>query len=229
MPKGKFIVIDGTDGSGKTTQWYLLAKKLRQEKISYQLFNFPIYASFFGQLVKKYLKGDFGDPIKTNPYFSSLPYALDRFFYKEKLKKALAGKKAVLVNRYMTSNLIYQGAKIKNKNEREKFFKWAEKLEYDLLKLPKPDLVLYLWVPPEVSYRLISKRQKQAKNRKRDGYEKNLAYQGEVAKISKTLTQTRKNWKMIKCYERGILLSRGEIARRVWKVVKKSCHINTRL
>lgn len=220
MKKGKLIIIDGTDGSGKTTQWYLLAKKLRKEKISYQLFNFPIYQSFFGQLIKKYLKGDFGDPIKTNSYFSALPYALDRFFYKEKLGKALRTKKVVLVNRYVTSNLIYQGAKIKNKKERGKFFKWAEKLEYELLKLPKPNLVIYLWVPPEVSYRLILKRQKQIKNRKCDGYEKNLAYQKEVAKISKFLALSRKNWQMIKCYEHDILLSRQEIAKKVWKIVR---------
>ncbi|MEW6407812.1 MAG: dTMP kinase [Patescibacteria group bacterium] len=220
MRKAKFIVIDGIDGSGKTTQWYLLAKKLRAEKISYQMVNFPIYQSFFGKLIKRYLKGDFGDPIKTNSYFSALPYALDRFFYKEKLDKALRTKKAVLVNRYMTSNLIYQGAKIKNLKEREKFFKWEEKLEYDLLNLPKPDLVIYLWVPPEISFRLIAARQKKVKNKKRDRYEKNLAYQSEVAKISKNLAKKRKNWQMIKCYERGILLSRQEIAKRVWEIVK---------
>lgn len=223
MSQGKFIVIDGTDGSGKTTQWYLLAKKLRAEKISYQLFNFPIYQSFFGKLIKRYLKGDFGDPIKTNSYFSALPYALDRFFYKEKLNKALKTKKVVLVNRYMTSNLIYQGAKIKNKKEREKFFKWEEKLEYKLLKLPKPDLVLYLWVPVEISFNLIKQREKKTSGKRIiDGHEKNFNYQKEVSLVARSLTETRRNWQTIECYKNGKLLSRQEILKKVWEIVKKS-------
>lgn len=224
--KAKFIVIDGTDGSGKTTQWYLLAKKLRKEKISYQLFNFPIYQSFFGQLIKRYLKGDFGDSVKLNPYFTSLPYAFDRFFYKKKLQKAMSRNQTVLVNRYMTSNLIHQGAKIKDKIERKKFFKWAENLEYKLLGLPKPDLVIYLWVPVEVSSKLILERERKFKEkRKIDGHEKNLAYQKEVAKVAYDLAKTRRNWKMIKCYENEKLLSRQEIANKVWKIVKELLNI----
>lgn len=215
MAKGKFIVIDGTDGSGKTTQWYLLAKKLRQEKISYQLFNFPVYQSFFGQLIKRYLKGDFGDPIKFDPYFSSLPYALDRFFYKEKMDKALKEKRVVLVNRYVTSNLIYQGAKIKNKKERENYFRFEEKLEHDILKVRKPDLIIYLWMSPFVSARLLKKRTQKTQ----DKYEKNLRYQRAVARVAEALAKRRK-WQMIQCCKNGILLSRQEIAKRVWEIVR---------
>lgn len=219
--RAKFIVIDGTDGSGKTTQWYLLAKKLRQEKISYGMVNFPIYQSFFGKMVRRYLNGEFGDPITVNAYLSCLPYALDRFFYKNKIEKLLKTKKVVLVNRYMTSNLIYQGAKIKNQKEREKFFTWARNLEFDLLRLPKPDLVIYLWVPAEVSARLIAHRQKKTSEKRRiDGHEKNLTFQKSVADVSKYLASTKKNWKMVGCYKNGILLSRQEIAGKVWGIVR---------
>lgn len=222
MPQGKFIVFEGIDGSGKTTQCFLLTKKLRQEKISYQLFNFPFYQSFFGKLIKRYLKGDFGNPIKIDSYLSALPYALDRFFCKEKLEKALKTKKVVLANRYVISNLIYQGAKIRNKLERERFIHWAEKLEYNLLKLPKPDLVLYLGVSPEISYKLTLERQKHFRNnKKRDSYEKSLAYQKEVAKISQILAQQNKNWQVIECSQDGKLLSRQEIAKKIWKIVIK--------
>jgi len=222
MSKAKFIVIDGTDGSGKTTQWYLLAKKLREKKISYAMLNFPIYQSFFGQIVKRYLSGEFGDPVKTNPYINSLPYAFDRFFCKNKISQAIDSNKVILVNRYATSNLIHQGAKIKSKKEREKYFKWAEKLEYEILKLPKPDVVIYLWVPVEISFNLVKQREKKTGGKRIiDGHEKNFNYQKEVANVARNLAKTRRNWRMIECCKDGKLLSRQEIARKVWEIVKK--------
>lgn len=222
MKKGKLIVIDGTDGSGKTTQWRNLCRRLKKEKVPYTAVDFPIYQSFFGRFVKEFLKGSFGDPTRIDPYFASLPYALDRFFYKEKIIRALNSGKFVVANRYATANFILQGAKILNQKKREDFFSWLNKLEYGILKIPRPDLVIYFWMPAKISRELILEREKKTKGkRKMDIHEKKLIYQKRAEKISLELSNKYRNWKMIKCYENGKLLSKKEIAERTWEVVKR--------
>jgi dTMP kinase len=221
MPKqkAKLIVIDGVDGSGKTTQWQILKRRFKKENIPYVSFDFPIYKSFFGKFIKRYLSGEFGDPTKFNPYYSSLPFAFDRFFHKEKLYNALNSGKHILANRYVTANMILQGAKILNKKEREKFFSWISDLEYHVLGLPQPDLVIYFWLPASISQKLIRERERKKEKRKIDGHERNLAFQARAVAVSRSLASRHKNWKMIECYKAGELLSREKIAEEVWKIV----------
>lgn len=219
--RGKLIVIDGSDGSGKTTQWNLLQVKLKKEKIPYTIFDFPVYQSFFGKFIKKYLQGEFGDPIKINSYYASLPYALDRFFCKNKIEKALKNGRIVLVNRYVPSNEIYQGAKFKNKKEQEKYWQWVSRLEYQELKVPKPDLVLYLYVPVEISWKLLKEREKNDKSRKIDKHEDSLIFQKRIIKTSKILCQKYRDWKLINCVREGGLLSKREIHKKVWRIIEK--------
>jgi len=221
MKQGKLIVIDGTDGSGKTTQWKNLCRRFKKEKIPYIAVDFPIYQSFFGKFIKRFLKGEFGDPTKIDSYFASLPYALDRFFYKEKIIKALNLGKLVIANRYATANFILQGAKILDREQRAQFFFWLERLEYKIFKIPRPDLVMYLWMPAEISQRLILERERKTKGRKKmDLHEKRFYYQKRAERISLELVEKYKNWKMVRCYEDGKLLSKQEIAKRVWEIVK---------
>jgi dTMP kinase len=220
--KGKLIVIDGSDGSGKTTQWDLLKKRFKKENAPYYNVDFPIYKSFFGKFIKKYLYGEFGDPKKLDPYYSSFPYALDRFFYKDKIIRALSAGKIVLTNRYVTSNLIYQGAKLKNEKKKEEYLKWINKFEYEVLELPKPDLMIYLYVPVEISKNLLKGRADSDKDRKIDGHENSYDYQNEIVKNSKYLCGKYKYWKMVNCVEKGELLSKKDIHERVWQTVKNS-------
>ncbi len=219
--KGKLIVIDGSDGSGKTTQWDLLKKRFKKEKIPYFVVDFPIYKSFFGKFIKKYLYGEFGDPKRLNPYYSSFPYALDRFLYREKIDKALKEGRVVLTNRYVASNEIYQGAKLNNKEEKEEYLKWINKFEYEILKSPKPDLMIYLFVPVEISKNLLERRASENKNRKIDKHESSFEYQKKVVKNSKYLCNKYKYWELINCIENKKLLSKKDIHEKVWQEVRK--------
>ena len=214
--KGKFIVIDGSDGSGKKTQWGLLKKRLRQEKIPYLAADFPVYQSFFGKFIKRYLHGDFGDPEKIDPYHASFAYALDRFFAKEKIEQALAAGKIVVANRYMESNKVHQGAKFTNRAKLNQYLDWLDNFEFAKMKVPKPDSVLYLHVPTDISRRLIKQR-----GRKTDGHEKNVAYQKKVVKTAKYLCHKYRYWQQVNCVEKGELMSRKAIHEMVWERVKK--------
>lgn len=216
--KGKFIVIDGSDGSGKKTQWKLLAQRLRQEKIPYFLADFPVYQSFFGKFIKRYLHGDFGDPVKIEPYHASFAYALDRFFAKEKIEQALKAGKVVLANRYMESNKIHQGAKFNSRAKLNQYLNWLDNFEFAKLKVPKPDMVLYLHVPTNISRRLIKQR---GKKRKIDKHESNTAYQKKVVETSKYMCRKYRYWQQIDCVKKGKLLSRPEIHRQIWQRARK--------
>ena len=218
--KGKFIVIDGSDGSGKKTQWGLLKKRLAQEKISYLPVDFPIYQSFFGKFIKRYLHGDFGDPVKLDPYHSSFAYALDRFFYKDKIEKALAAGKVVIANRYMESNKMHQGAKFASGQKLDEYLDWLDKFEFQHLGVPKPDMVMYLYVPTNISQRLIKRR---SRSRKIDKHERNVAYQKKVTAISQKLCRKYRHWHLVDCVEKGELMSRQDIHEMIWERVEKIC------
>lgn len=219
--RGKLIVIDGSDGSGKTTQWELLKKRFRKEKISCETIDFPVYSSFFGKFIKRYLHGEFGDPVKLDSYHASFSYALDRFFYKEKIEKALNKGKIVLANRYTTSNKILQGAKLRDKKEKERYWRWLDNLEYKKLGISKPDLVLYLFVPVKISKDLVKSRAQNNKKIKIDKHESNIIYQKKVVLDSKFLCNKNRNWKLINCTEESKLLSKRGVHEKVWNVIKK--------
>jgi dTMP kinase len=215
MPQGKLIVIDGSDSSGKATQRKLLVKKLKEKGFKVQDIVFPQYTSFYGRIISRYLKGEFGNPHEINPYLVSLLYAQDRLLARNKLNNYLKQGRIVIADRYVSANQIHQTAKITSKKEKEKFLKWLDKLEYDLHNLPHPDLVLYLYVPLKV---LI----KWKKKRKRQGDHKfNLKYFRKVEFQAKTLTKKYRNWRMIKCVEDTKIFSKKEIAEKIWGEVKK--------
>ncbi|MEK7211848.1 MAG: thymidylate kinase, partial [Patescibacteria group bacterium] len=120
--KGKLLVIDGTDGSGKHTQTVLLLKKLRAAGYKTATMDFPqYYKNFFGALVGKYLAGDFGDPTKISPYLSSVIFAADRFESAGKIRRWLAEGRIVILDRYVSANQIHQGAKIHDAKKRREF------------------------------------------------------------------------------------------------------------
>jgi len=224
MKKGKFIVIDGSDGSGKKTQADLLIKKLKSEKRKTVLFDFPQYDKFFGKLVKRYLSGEFGGLNEVDAHLASVLYAADRWQAKDDIEKYLKNGFVVISNRYTESNMAHQSAKISSPQKRKKFLKWLEDLEFGNFKIPRADLVIYLDVPIEIGRKLIGSRNKSAKRGSADSgkdiHEADIEYLKKTRKQYCLLSQKNKHWQKIECTKNKAILSREEIAEKVWQVVK---------
>lgn len=155
------IVLEGVDASGKATQTKLLYERLILEGKKVEKITFPVYESKSSEPVKMYLSGELGnDANKINPYAASALFAVDRFCsYKTTWGKFLEDGGIVIADRYVTSNFIHQASKIESLDEKEAFLTYQSDFEYEKLGLPKPDMVLFLDVPPEVSLALIKERE----------------------------------------------------------------------
>jgi len=204
---GKLIVIEGIDGSGKLTQLHLLLDYLDRNKIKHSSFDFPQYKkTFFGDFAGRFLKGEFGHFSRINPYLASFPYAADRWQVKEKLWQAIDRDEFVICNRYTPSS-IYQAVKVKP-IERQKFLDWVETLEYEVFGIPRPNLVIFLYVPLTFAQTLIAKKTK-------DQYEKNFFYLKKVENMYLDTVKINKNWVKIDCVENNKIISPEIIHRRV--------------
>lgn len=158
--KGKLIIIEGSDGSGKATQTRLLVERLRKNGKSVKSVSFPDYDSESSALVKMYLRGDFGNEADAvNPYSASAFYAVDRFAsYQMQWKQFLQEGGIVIADRYTTSNMLYQMIKIQIRSEKETYLNWLEDFEFNKMGLPRPDCVILLDVPLEVTEQLMAQR-----------------------------------------------------------------------
>ncbi|MEK7621942.1 MAG: dTMP kinase [Patescibacteria group bacterium] len=202
--KGKLIVIDGIDGSGKATQVKLLAEKFKQLKIPVKTIDFPRYEdNFFGKLIGEYLSGLYGDFIQTDPRVASVLYAADRFESSQQIKDWLEQGFLVIADRYVSANQIHQGGKIKNNKQRKTFLAWLDKMEYEVFKIPRPDLIIYLDVPFEVSRewlkQKIAKRKKKYLKGRKDVAEDNLLHLKNSRLSALSLVENNKNWFRIEC------------------------------
>lgn len=159
MEKGKLIVLEGIDGSGKSSQYRKICDKLKRDGISFHHIVFPRYEKDSSSLIRMYLGGEFGSkPEDVNAYTASTFYAVDRFAsFKEDWGKIYANGGLIIADRYTTSNAVHQGSKLPEE-ERAEFYSWLEDLEYNKMQLPKPDLVIYLDVDLETSMRRTRKR-----------------------------------------------------------------------
>jgi len=224
LKRGLFIVLEGTDGSGKTVQFRQLLKKIKNKGFKCQTVDFPQYGHPSAYFIEKYLTGKYGSWREVGPYRASLFYALDRYDVAYKIKKALSQGKVVLANRYVGSNLGHQGAKIKSLREKNKFFQWVYNLEYNIFKIPKPDLNLFLHVPAKIAYQLVAKKGKREylRGKKRDIHEKDIQHLQEAEKsYLQAIKLFPKDFKIIECVLGGRLLDREQIAQKIWSVVKK--------
>lgn len=166
MQRGKLIVIEGTDCSGKETQSTKLFERLEEENIKVMRFDFPHYDSPTGRIVggpylgKQYIcNGYFKEgAANVNPKVASLYYAADRLYNVPAINKALDRGKIVLLDRYVQSNMAHQGGKLSDVKERKDFYKFIDSLEFGLLDLPRPDAIIFLHVPYKVVYKIKKNR-----------------------------------------------------------------------
>lgn len=220
--KGKFIVLDGNEGSGKKTQSELLIKILKHAGYKTAYFDFPQYGkSFFGRVVGSYLNGDFGS--EASPYLASLAYAGDRWQASDKIRNNIKAGNIVVSNRYIQANMGVQTAKIKTVKQKEAFLRWLEEMEYQVYKIPKADLVLYLYVPFEISQQLILKKSvRNYTKKKRDLYESNLDLLKKIDQNYLWLSKKYQDWELIDCTDKvGNILSIEEIAFKIKRVLSK--------
>jgi dTMP kinase len=219
MKKGKFIVIEGTDGSGKGTQIALLDLKLRKEKIPFEITNFPQYGKPSAFFVEKYLRGEYGSADEIGPEKASYFYALDRFDKSFEMKKWLDEGKNIISNRYTTSNMGHQAGKILEKTKRTNFLNWLSDLEYKILGIPKPDKVIFLFVPPLMNKKLIGRKPNRAYIKgAKDIHENDLNH---LNKASEAYLEVAKKfkWTVINCAPDGVMLSRDVIHKMIWEKV----------
>ena len=150
MKIGKFIVIEGLDGSGKSVQHRLLENYLEMHGYKYKSLHFPqIHATPYGEMIGRFLRGEFGTASDVNPYIVALLFALDRRELSGSIKEWLLDGNIVLIDRFVYSNIAFQCAKLKLPSEKNDLRRWILNLEFEYNKLPKPDLSIYLDVPFE--------------------------------------------------------------------------------
>jgi dTMP kinase len=221
VTRGKLIVLEGIDGSGKRTQLDLLASELDARGLDTFRISFPRYESFYGKLVGRYLNGEFGALDAVDPHLSALLYAGDRLEAKLEIEAALSSGKIVLADRYIGSNVAHQSARVPLE-QREEFFAWLKKLEYGLYALPAEDLVIYLRVPVQEAHRLVGlKSARGYTSLKRDIQEADIKHLEQTAIIYDRLA-TEANWARINCFNSvsGVLYSPEEIHRAVLQAVE---------
>ena len=204
MSKGKLIVLEGLDGSGKATQAKLLAEKLTAEGRAVREVSFPNYASDSSALVKMYLAGQFGEkPDDVNAYAASAFYSVDRYAgYKSDWGTFYENGGVIVADRYTTSNAVHQCSKLPPE-QWESFLNWLFDYEFRLLGLPAPDRVIYLQVDPAVSQKLMTGRY-HGDESKKDVHEKDLEYLARSRKAAE-FCAAHLGWKTVHCTEGGTM------------------------
>jgi dTMP kinase len=219
--KAQIIVIDGADSTGKATQVALLKERLEAEGVAVAHVDFPRYEdNTFGSLLRECLDGKHGDFMSLDPKVAAALYAADRFESKEQLQQWLSEGKVVLFDRYVSANMMHQGAKIEDVTERAEFLKWLEHVEHEVFGIPRPDITIHLNVPPEKTQQLleymVSIGQKTA-----DVAEADREHQQKVAACAQEIVQDCDGWESIECMDGDQLRSREDIHEEIYGIVSK--------
>ncbi len=207
-----FVVIDGIDGSGKTTQIERVRLALEAKWKTVKLYNFPQYGKSSAYFVEKYLWGEYGNNL--DPKLSSLFYALDRFDGKQVLESDIDNYDYILSDRYVSANMIHQWWKIQDTEARNDFFQWVHNLEHDICNLPKPNKVLFLRVSPDMSNKLVEKRWD-----KRDIHESDTTHTENAYQSALSLSSMHDNWTEIPCEKSGKMLTKETITDMILKEI----------
>ena len=217
---GKLIVIEGTDGSGKSTQFRLMSDRLAREGTDFHTLVFPRYKEESSALIRMYLGGEFGtNPSDVNAYAASAFYAVDRFAsYKQDWGSWYENGGLILSDRYTTSNAVHQAAK-EPEAGRGEYLKWLYEFEYDKLGLPRPDLVIYLDVPTDFTEKLMRHRE-QDTGTQADIHEKDLAYLATCRQTGRNAAQYY-GWTVIQCVRDGAMRTIEDIHEEIYRHVIK--------
>lgn len=224
--KGKLIVIEGADGSGKSTQLNLLLEYFKKENINVNTLKFPQHGhGIFGKMVDRFLLGEFGKLDQVNPYLASVLYAMDRATAKKQMDAWLEKGEYIVLDRYVPSNIGHQCSRLP-KRQRNNFFKWDMELEYEYNQLPKEDIILYLHVPYIISLKLLRNKNRTGreymKGKLRDINEADRHHLQKAEETYKWLQKKLPHFVKITCVDRkGNLKSREAIHEDVIMVLKK--------
>jgi dTMP kinase len=219
-----FVVFEGLDGCGKSTQIQLLGAYLKRQGLSYEHIHFPrVSESIFGRLIAAFLRGEFGDLSEVPPILAALLYAGDRAAANELVRQWRRRGTYVIADRYVYSNMAFQGAKIGDPVEKEKLRRWIEELEFGYFGLEKPSLSLYLHVPFEfIAEQLQRKRvghDRHYLQGKEDIHESSLFLQTRVEDEYLSLCKDRDDLVLVPCAEEGRILPPSEIHQRILKLL----------
>ncbi len=219
---GVFIVIEGSDGSGKGTQFKLLVERLKSEGYNVATYDFPQYDEESSYFVREYLNGSYGSAEALGPYTPSLFYALDRFNVAKNMKNDIAAGKVVLCNRFTGSSMAHQGGKFATDEQKVEYFKWLDSLEFGMLGIPRPDANVVLLVEAEIAQQLVDqKAERSYTNKKRDIHEADLNHLKNAVNTYQLLCQTfPDNFQAIECADKGELMSIPTINNLIWKRIE---------
>ncbi|MCK5459541.1 dTMP kinase [Candidatus Parcubacteria bacterium] len=220
---GKFIIIDGIDGSGKATQVNIIINRLKQLGYQVEIADFPQYGTKSAGLVEEYLNGKYGGPKKVGPYIASIFYAADRYDASFKIKKWLKEGKVVISNRYVAANMAHQGSKIADKNEQKKYLKWLYDLEYSIFKIPHPDLNIILHVDADIAQKLVDEKEGRdyIDKKKRDIHEDDIGHLKNAEQVYLKIASAFPDFILIECVKNRQMMSRKKINELIWKKIIK--------
>ncbi len=220
--KGRLIVIDGGDGAGKATQTKMLLEYFKKERMKSQFISFPrYYTSFHGKHVGRFLTGEFGGNNEVSPYLSSLAFALDRLTARDEIVEWLQEGNMVIADRYVSASMAHQASKLA-KSKRDDFIRWLFSMEYKEHKLPKEDVVIFLYVPVETAQELVGKKGKRRYVGGKDVAEADLEHQKKSIEMYRTLAKKYKHWEMVSCVdEKGKLLTKKQVHEKVLEVLRE--------
>ncbi len=219
---GTFLVIEGTDGSGKGTQFQLLVDRLKQEGYDVATFDFPQYDQPSSYFVREYLNGRYGTAEEVGPYTGSLFYALDRYQAAPQIRQALEEGKIVLANRFTGSNMAHQGTKFDHAEERRGYFIWLDNLEFQMLGIPRPDKSFVLRVPAEIAQELVDQKAARSyTDKKRDLHEADIDHLKRAVEVYDDLCQLfPKDFTRLDCVRGGKLMDIEAVQEHLWKTIE---------
>ena len=229
-PKPMHLVIEGTDGSGKATQVKILQDRFKKEfgDDSCVAIDFPRYGTPGCYFVEKYLHGQYGTAEEVGAYTGSLFYSMDRYDNADLLRSYLSEGKTVICDRYTSASMGHQAGKISDLVERDKYLDWLQYTEFEMMKIPRPDKVILLFVDPETNQRLMASRQDKdyLNGKKQDIHEADLEH---LKKASEAFLYVAKKygWTVIDCAPKttenpeGAMLSREEIHEMIWEQINR--------
>lgn len=224
MQTGTLIVIDGGDGAGKATQAKLLIERLLADGHQIETLDFPQYTqNTFGQLLRTCLDGYCNDFMNIDPRIVSTIYAADRFESKPKLEQWLAEGKVVVLDRYVSANMMHQGAKIKDVETLKSFLEWIDHIEHNIFKVPRPDIIFYFDIPFEMRKKLKEQAIEEGKHTgKMDVAEQDQEHQRLAEERARQIVALRNNWhRIICCTDQNELRTREDIHAEVYALTNQ--------